>query len=160
MQNYDRILDSINSLTVYKNIANDEIIRILKRVLTDEDNLEALAELTDFLVNRAEEKGFCGNLFKNYIRHLIFSDENVFTLACENDKKVENTTLYALAKADIDALSNLAENNRLVAVDFYGKRYDMGDKLGIMQANVEIALRHPEIGDSFRAYLKELSKTL
>ena len=109
MQNYDRILDSINSLTVYKNIANDEIIRILKRVLTDEDNLEALAELTDFLVNRAEEKGFCGNLFKNYIKHLIFSDENVFTLACENDKKVENTTLYALAKADIDALTELAE---------------------------------------------------
>ena len=59
-----------------------------------------------------------------------------------------------------EALSNLAENDRLVAVDFYGKRYDMGDKLGIMQANVEIALRHPEIGDSFRAYLKELSKTL
>ena len=107
--NQNKILDSINSLTVYKNIANDEIIRILKRVLTDEDNLEALAELTDFLVNRAEEKGFSGNLFKNCIRHLIFSDENVFTLACENNKNVTGTTLYALAKADIDALSELAE---------------------------------------------------
>ena len=32
MQDYNRLLDSINSLTVYKNIANDKIIKILKRV--------------------------------------------------------------------------------------------------------------------------------
>ena len=36
----------------------------------------------------------------------------------------------------------------------------MGNKLGILQATVEVALNHPEVGDSFRAYLKELSKTL
>ena len=36
----------------------------------------------------------------------------------------------------------------------------MGNKLGIMQAACEVALKHPEIGDDFRAYLKELSKTL
>ena len=59
-----------------------------------------------------------------------------------------------------EALSWLAETNNLVAVDFDGKRYDMGDKLGIMQANCEVALDHPEIGESFRAYLKELAKTL
>ena len=59
-----------------------------------------------------------------------------------------------------EALSWLAENGKLVAVDFEGKRYDMGDKLGIMQANCEVALDHPEIGEKFRAYLKELAKTL
>ena len=59
-----------------------------------------------------------------------------------------------------EALSWLAENGRLLAVDFEGKRYDMGDKLGIMQANCEVALDHPEIGERFRAYLKELAKTL
>ena len=36
----------------------------------------------------------------------------------------------------------------------------MGNKLGVMQAQVEVALKHPEIGKSFRAYLKELAKTL
>ena len=41
-----------------------------------------------------------------------------------------------------------------------GKRYDMGNKLGVMEAQVETALKHPEIGPAFRAYLKELSKTL
>ena len=37
---------------------------------------------------------------------------------------------------------------------------ETGNKLGIMKANCEAALKHPEIGDSFKAYLKELVKTL
>ena len=59
-----------------------------------------------------------------------------------------------------EALSTLAETDRLLAVDFDGVRYDMGDKLGILQANVEIALRHPEIGPAFKDYLKRLASTL
>lgn len=48
----------------------------------------------------------------------------------------------------------------MTAVDFIGKRYDMGNKLGILQASVEIALQHPEVKDGFKAYLKEIAKTL
>ncbi len=59
-----------------------------------------------------------------------------------------------------DAMSALAESGKLTAVDFVGKRYDMGDKFGIMQANVEVALKHPEIGDKFKTYIKDLAKTL
>lgn len=59
-----------------------------------------------------------------------------------------------------DAMATLARRDGMTAVDFTGTRYDMGNKLGIMQASVEVALRHPEIGEDFRAYLKELYKTL
>ena len=59
-----------------------------------------------------------------------------------------------------EALSALAEADRLVAVDFYGRRFDMGSKLGILEANCEIGLNHPEVGEDFRRYLKELAKTL
>ncbi|WP_322174785.1 UTP--glucose-1-phosphate uridylyltransferase GalU [Acutalibacter caecimuris] len=59
-----------------------------------------------------------------------------------------------------DAMKTLARRDGMVAVDFTGKRYDMGNKLGVMQAGVEVALGHPEIGESFRAYLKELAKGL
>lgn len=59
-----------------------------------------------------------------------------------------------------DAMAALAREQGMTAVDFTGTRYDMGNKLGILQATVEVALHHPEVGDSFRAYLKELSKTL
>ena len=58
-----------------------------------------------------------------------------------------------------DALADLGKAGKLTAVDFIGKRYDMGNKLGIMQANCEVALTHPEIGEDFKAYLKELVKT-
>lgn len=58
-----------------------------------------------------------------------------------------------------EALSTLAETDNLLAIDFDGVRYDMGNKLGIMQANCEFALSHPEIGEDFKKYLKELVKT-
>ena len=48
----------------------------------------------------------------------------------------------------------------LTAVDFEGKRYDLGSKLGFLYANVESALRDPELGGEFREYLKELAATL
>ncbi len=59
-----------------------------------------------------------------------------------------------------DAMRELARSSGMIAVDFTGKRYDMGNKLGIMQAQVEVALNHPQIGEEFREYLKEIAKTL
>lgn len=59
-----------------------------------------------------------------------------------------------------DAMRVLAVSDGMIGVEYSGTRYDMGNKLGIMQANVETALCHPEIGDSFRSYLTELFKML
>ena len=59
-----------------------------------------------------------------------------------------------------DAMRTLARETGMTAVEFTGKRYDMGNKLGILQANVELALAHPEIGAGFRAYLREIAKTI
>ena len=59
-----------------------------------------------------------------------------------------------------DTMKLMAIDGKMMAIDFEGIRYDMGNKLGVMQAQVETALKHPEIGDDFRAYLKEISKTL
>ena len=54
-----------------------------------------------------------------------------------------------------DAMCAMARTQGMIAVDYTGKRYDMGNKLGIIQAAVEVALEHPEIGKDFREYLKE-----
>lgn len=59
-----------------------------------------------------------------------------------------------------DAMKVLAQNGGITAVEFTGKRYDIGNKLGIVQACVEVALKHKEIGSSFAEYIKSLSKTL
>jgi UTP--glucose-1-phosphate uridylyltransferase len=59
-----------------------------------------------------------------------------------------------------DAMKILAQEKGMIGVDFIGTRYDMGNKLGILQATVETGLKHPEIGEDFKAYLKEIAKTL
>lgn len=53
-----------------------------------------------------------------------------------------------------DAMKVIARQDGITVVDFEGKRYDIGSKLGIMQACVEMALIHPEIGEDFKNYLK------
>ena len=59
-----------------------------------------------------------------------------------------------------DAMMTLARTKGMTGVDFTGIRYDMGNKLGILQATCEVALKHPEVGADFAKYLKELAKTL
>ena len=55
-----------------------------------------------------------------------------------------------------DAIRELARGKGTVGVDFEGVRYDMGNKLGMMKAIVETALKHPEIGAEFADYLHGL----
>jgi len=59
-----------------------------------------------------------------------------------------------------DAMARLARTEGMTGVDFIGKRYDMGSKLGILQAIVEVGVAHKEIGDDFKAYLKSFVTTL
>jgi UTP--glucose-1-phosphate uridylyltransferase len=55
-----------------------------------------------------------------------------------------------------DALRSLAQEHGLWAFVYQGKTYDAGDKLGFLEATVELALKNPKFGDDFRAYLKGL----
>lgn len=57
-------------------------------------------------------------------------------------------------------MKTLARDKGVTAVDFIGKRYDMGNKFGILQANIEVGLNHPEIKDDLREYIKQISKEL
>jgi UTP--glucose-1-phosphate uridylyltransferase len=55
-----------------------------------------------------------------------------------------------------DGIKGLLKEEKVFGYTFEGKRYDAGDKLGMMQATVEFALKHPDLGTQFRAYLKDL----
>lgn len=56
-----------------------------------------------------------------------------------------------------DAISQMMQEQTVLAYEFDGKRYDCGSKLGYLKANVEYALKHPEVGEDFRDYLHQLS---
>ena len=55
-----------------------------------------------------------------------------------------------------DGLRTLGGRRPMYAVEFEGRRYDTGDKLGFLKATVEFALARPDLGDDFRSYLKGL----
>ena len=59
-----------------------------------------------------------------------------------------------------DAMAILARSEGLTAVDFEGQRYDLGSKLGFLTANVVRGVLHDEVGEDFRAFLKDFVKTL
>lgn len=57
-----------------------------------------------------------------------------------------------------DALCMLAKEQGMYACDFVGRRYDVGDKLGFLEATVEYALRREDLKDAFSEYLKKIIK--
>lgn len=57
-----------------------------------------------------------------------------------------------------DAIAAQLQDDDVYAYLFTGKSYDCGNKLGYLQATVECALKHPEIGAEFKAYLNDLLK--
>jgi UTP--glucose-1-phosphate uridylyltransferase len=55
-----------------------------------------------------------------------------------------------------DGIAGLLRHERVHAYQYEGKRYDCGSKEGFLEATVELALQHPEVGAGFRDYLRAL----
>ena len=71
----------------------------------------------------------------------------------ENQKPGKNNEIQLT-----DALKTLCETQAMYAYEFEGKRYDVGEKFGFLQATVEFALKNNELKDEFLNYLKGLVK--
>lgn len=57
-----------------------------------------------------------------------------------------------------DALKTLISKEEMYAYVFEGRRHDVGDKLGFLQATVEYALKREDLKDDFKEYLKDILK--
>ena len=55
-----------------------------------------------------------------------------------------------------DGIASLMTEESVYAFEYAGKRYDCGSKEGFLEATVELALQHPEVGARFKSYLKNL----
>jgi UTP--glucose-1-phosphate uridylyltransferase len=70
---------------------------------------------------------------------------------------LEKTTPGAGGEIQLtDGILALLEHEKVFGYTFEGKRFDAGDKFGMLQATVEFALKRPEFGEKFSAYLKTL----
>ncbi len=69
--------------------------------------------------------------------------------------EIEQTQPGAIGEIQItDAMRSLLKRRPFYAVRFEGTRYDAGDKLGFLIATVAFALKHPELAEDFKNYLK------
>lgn len=59
-----------------------------------------------------------------------------------------------------DALKRMAKDEAMYAYDFKGHRYDVGTKMGYLQANIEFALRNDEVKEELKAYLDSLHNNM
>jgi len=78
-----------------------------------------------------------------------------YLLTAEIFDELENVTRGAGGEIQLtDAIASLLKKQRALAYAFSGTRYDCGSKLGYLQANVRLGMRHPEIGTEFREFLR------
>lgn len=111
---------------------------------------ERVYEVSDMI-----EKPAIGNKFSNFsvLGRCVLTPE-IFDI-------LRNTTLGVGNELQLtDAMKTLARRDGMIGVDFHATRYDMGNKFGMIKANIEVALSHREIGEQTREYIKELAKTL
>lgn len=109
----------------------------------------------EFSVTDMIEKPSLAEKFTNYaILGRCVLDSEIFSI-------LEKTPLGAGGELQLtDAMRTVAQRDGMIGVDFSGTRYDMGNKLGILKANIEVGINHPEIGDEFKEYIKEIASKL
>ena len=56
-----------------------------------------------------------------------------------------------------DAIATLMRDEPVLAYRYHGRRFDCGSKLGYLMATVEYALRHPDLSDEFKTYLRSVA---
>ncbi len=76
---------------------------------------------------------------------------SIFSILAETDSGVGGEVQLT------DALKSALAEEPCHAVEFNGLRYDCGSRFGLLQATVEVARRHPDVGDRFRRYLSEMA---
>ena len=108
-----------------------------------------------FSVSDMNEKPRPEQMFSNYAilgRYVLKSD--IFDI-------LENLQLGYGGEIQLtDGLKELCRRDRMVAVDFEGRRYDTGNLQGFLEATLDFALDHPATGDWLRHFIKEKARVL
>ncbi len=111
---------------------------------------EKVFSITDMI-----EKPSLDKKFSNYsILGRCVLDNEIFGI-------LEHTPLGVGGELQLtDGMKEIALKSGMIGVDFSGTRYDMGNKFGIIKANIEVGLTHPETKDALKEYIKKLAETL
>ena len=133
-----------------KQVPMDQISKYCSLKVEDMQDEQGILKVTDMV-----EKPMPTQVMSNYsILGRVVLPPEIFPI-------LEKTAPGANGEIQLtDAMKVLAQSKGMVARKFSGERYDMGNKFGILQAIVQVALEHPEVKDQFRDYLKQVASEL
>ena len=127
-----------------KEVLGDDIMKYCSLHTTP---LEGNCHLCDNMIEKPKKEEIMGNF--SILGRVVMPPE-IFDILEHTPKGAGNELQLT------DAMKELAQTKGVIAVDYEGTRYDMGNKFGILQANIEVGLKHPEIKDRLREYLKNI----
>jgi len=106
----------------------------------------------------------CSDMIEKPSKHEVMSLYAILgrcVLTSEIFDVLENTSPGAGNEIQLtDAMKVLANKNGMIGYEFDGIRYDIGSKIGALEASMNIALEHPEIKDDFVEVLKKIYENL
>ena len=127
-----------------KEVLGDDIMKYCSLHTTP---LEGRCHLCDDMIEKPKKEEIMGNF--SILGRVVMPPE-IFDI-------LEKTPNGAGGELQLtDAMKTLAQRDGVIAVDYEGTRYDMGNKFGILQANIEVGLKHPEVKEQLNDYLKNL----
>ncbi len=127
-----------------KEVIGDDIMKYCSLHTTP---LEGSCHLCDDMIEKPKKEEIMGNF--SILGRVVMPPE-IFDILEHTPKGAGNELQLT------DAMKELAQTKGVIAVDYEGTRYDMGNKFGILQANIEVGLKHPEVKEQLREYLKAL----
>lgn len=138
------------SVAGIKPVERDQISKYCSLKIESMDGEDQLYRVTDMI-----EKPMPAQVMSNYsILGRVVLTPDIFPI-------LEKTAPGVNGEIQLtDAMRVLAREQGMVGKVYTGTRYDMGNKFGILQAIVQVALEHPEVKDQFRDYLKQVAETL
>lgn len=126
---------------------------------------EAITKYCSLKVEKISDKVYnCTDMIEKPKKEEIMSNFSILgrvVLPSEIFEILESTPKGAGNELQLtDAMKTLAQKSGVIALDYEGKRYDMGNKFGILQANIEVGLSHPQIKQELTQYIKDIAKEL
>ena len=126
---------------------------------------ESVMKYCTLKVEKLEDRSYsCTDMIEKPKKEEIMSNFSILgrvILPAKIFEILENTPRGAGNELQLtDAMKTLSQTEGVIAVDYEGKRYDMGNKFGILQANIEVGLNHPEVKEQLKDYIIGLAEKI
>ncbi|MFN2364540.1 MAG: ATP-binding protein [Halarsenatibacteraceae bacterium] len=114
--------NELDQLTVFHSINNDKIIQKLKS-----GSNQNAGQTNKMLIEHSEKNCLSGDIWQNYLKDLILTAENIFTLSCEKHMITEDNSLYQAAVHDLKILKRLLSLSVIdIFKDYPDSLYSLG----------------------------------